>query len=106
MSLPGPAEWPVDDPVSDPSSDLLRQRAASTPDATAVVDADEGTEWTYRAFDERASARAARLADRFDGDAGDPFDAAGGRVGSCSGRVSPSPTATSRSVASGRARFR
>nr|WP_274323899.1 class I adenylate-forming enzyme family protein [Halosimplex aquaticum] len=81
MSLPGPAEWPVDDPVSDPSSDLLRQRAASTPDATAVVDADEGTEWTYRAFDERASARAARLADRFDGDAGDPFDAAGGRVG-------------------------
>ncbi|ELZ24339.1 o-succinylbenzoate--CoA ligase [Halosimplex carlsbadense 2-9-1] len=59
MTLPNPAEWPVDDPVADPSRDLLAQRAAASPAATAVVDADDGGEWTYAHLDDRASARAA-----------------------------------------------
>ncbi|WP_415383202.1 class I adenylate-forming enzyme family protein [Halosimplex sp. TS25] len=79
--MPGPGEWPVDDPVGDSSVDLLRDRAASTPDATAVVDADEGAEWTYREFDERVSARAARIANRFDVVDDDSVEGSRGRVG-------------------------
>ncbi|WP_123534178.1 o-succinylbenzoate--CoA ligase [Halosimplex salinum] len=63
----------MDDPVEDPSADVLRQRADSTPEATAVVAADEGRMWTYDEFDERVAERADRLADVLDAD--------GGRVG-------------------------
>ncbi|QLH83554.1 class I adenylate-forming enzyme family protein [Halosimplex pelagicum] len=77
MTLPEPADWPVDDPVADPSVDILAQRAAATPDVTAVVDADEGREWTYGEFDERASSRAATLAAAADGD----LDGGDARVG-------------------------
>ncbi|QLH78713.1 acyl--CoA ligase [Halosimplex rubrum] len=77
MTLPGPTEWPVDDPVGDPSVDILARRAAATPDATAVVDADEGREWTYDQFDERASSRAASLAAAAAGD----LDGGDARVG-------------------------
>jgi O-succinylbenzoic acid--CoA ligase len=73
VTLPSPAEWPVDDPVADPSTDLLVQRAAASPAATAVVDADDGEEWTYAALDDRASARAAAVEAVADLD--------GGRVG-------------------------
>jgi len=64
--LPDPDAWPVADPsatdlVADPSVDILAQRAASTPDATAVVDADGGSEWTYAELGDRASARAASV---------------------------------------------
>jgi len=72
VTLPGPADWPVEDPVPDPSVDLLRQRAASTPDSTAVVDADTGERWTYAEFDERVTRRARAL---------DPIATSGGRVG-------------------------
>ncbi|WP_436924553.1 class I adenylate-forming enzyme family protein [Halosimplex amylolyticum] len=81
MRLPASNEWPVDDPVLDPSGDLLCERAASTPDATAVVDADSDSEWTYREFDEWVSARAARLHDQFDVADGDSVEDARGRVG-------------------------
>jgi O-succinylbenzoic acid--CoA ligase len=64
VTVPDPTAWPVDDPVSDPSRDLLRERATSTPDATAVVDADTGERWTYGEFDDRVSRRA-RALDRF-----------------------------------------
>ncbi|QPV65175.1 acyl--CoA ligase [Halosimplex litoreum] len=47
--------------MADQSVDSLAQRAASTPGATAVVDADTGAEWTYTDLDERASARATAL---------------------------------------------
>jgi len=72
VSLPPPAAWPVQDPVADPSGDLLRERALSTPDASAVVDADTGEELTYAAFDGRVSGLAHALADR---------GVSGGRVG-------------------------
>jgi len=75
VTLPDPEAWPVADQspidsaadpsatdlVADPSADILAQRAASTPDATAVVDADGGSEWTYAELDDRASARAATV---------------------------------------------
>lgn len=51
MTLPGPDEWPTREPLPDESADLLRERATATPEATALVDADEGTTWTYEAFD-------------------------------------------------------
>jgi len=57
VTLPPPDAWPVDEPLEESSSDLLRERAASTPDATAVVETDEGQSWTYGEFDERVSAR-------------------------------------------------
>ncbi|WP_436910583.1 class I adenylate-forming enzyme family protein [Halosimplex marinum] len=59
MTLPPPTEWPVDDPVADPSVDILAQRAAATPDATAVVDASDGSALSYGDLDDRASTRAA-----------------------------------------------
>ena len=80
MALPDPDAWPVDAPVSDPSADLLHERVASTPDATAIVDADTGERWTYAAFDERVSRRAHRLETRFAAD-GARFGLDGGRVG-------------------------
>ncbi|MFB6140314.1 MAG: class I adenylate-forming enzyme family protein [Halosimplex sp.] len=64
MTLPSPDAWPVDDPVSDPSVDLLRERARSTPEATAVVDADEGESRTYAELDARVSATATALGER------------------------------------------
>ena len=73
MTLPDPDAWPVHAPIDDPSGDLLHERAASTPDATAIVDTDTGERWTYAAFDERVSRRAHGLATR--------FDLEGGRVG-------------------------
>ncbi|WP_459193982.1 class I adenylate-forming enzyme family protein [Halosimplex sp. J119] len=73
MTLPLPPDWPVADPVADPSADLLHERAASTPERTAILDTDTGTAWTYREFDDRATALAGHLADR--------FDIEGGRVG-------------------------
>jgi O-succinylbenzoic acid--CoA ligase len=66
VTLPGPAEWPVEDPLGDPSVDLFRERANATPDATAVVDAESGDRWTYAAFDERVSRRASQLAAHVD----------------------------------------
>ena len=47
MTLPPPDAWPVDEPLEESSSDLLRERAASTPEATAIVETDEGQSWTY-----------------------------------------------------------
>ena len=73
MTLPPPDEWPVDEPLDDPCGDILRERASSTPDATAVVDTDEGQSWTYSEFDERVTARAAALQT--------VADVGGGRVG-------------------------
>jgi O-succinylbenzoic acid--CoA ligase len=67
VTLPGPASWPTDDPVGDPSVDLLAQRAAATPGATAVVGTDEGTEWTYADLDERTTARARAVDSAADG---------------------------------------
>ncbi|PSQ06234.1 2-succinylbenzoate-CoA ligase [Halobacteriales archaeon QS_5_68_33] len=91
MTLPGPAEWPVENPLGDPSADLLRERANVTPDATAVLDADAGDTWTYATLDERVSRRTARLAARLDAADGrhNPADAQGslpdGRVGLLAG---------------------
>jgi len=71
VTLPGPEEWPAENPVSDPSVDLLRQRAKATPDATALVDVNTDTTWTYGEFDERVAATAARLDAVLDGAGGD-----------------------------------
>jgi len=73
MTLPPPTEWPVDNPLGDRSPDLLRLRAESTPDGTALVDADEGTELTYETFDRRVSGLAAALSDQ--------YGVGGGRIG-------------------------
>ena len=73
MTLPDPDVWPVEAPVDDPSGDLLQERTAATPDATAIVDTDTGARWTYAAFDERVSRRASCLDRR--------FGVEGGRVG-------------------------
>ncbi len=73
MTLPVPEAWPVADPVADPSADLLRERAAATPDATAVVDTDADEAWTYREFDDRVSGLVECL--------GGCYDAEAGRVG-------------------------
>ncbi|WP_455448352.1 o-succinylbenzoate--CoA ligase [Natrinema thermotolerans] len=51
--MTGGLEWPT--------RDLLAGRASTTPDATALVDADGDRSWTYRAFDRRVDAVAARL---------------------------------------------
>lgn len=67
MTLPGPGSWPADDPVGDPSVDLLAQRAAATPDPTAVVDADDGSERSYGDLNERASTRAGAVDSAADG---------------------------------------
>jgi len=65
VTLPEPADWPADPQFADPVGDLLRERTGSTPDATAVIDADAGERWTYREFDDRASRRVERLEGRF-----------------------------------------
>ena len=51
-----PVEWPPDDP--------LAHRVATTPERTALVDADSGETWTYRELDARVERRAAALASR------------------------------------------
>ncbi|WP_440766298.1 class I adenylate-forming enzyme family protein [Natronorubrum sp. DTA7] len=48
-----PDEWPT--------RDLLSHRASTTPDATAVIDADEGESWTFGEFDRRVDVVANRL---------------------------------------------
>ncbi|NUB92051.1 acyl--CoA ligase [Haloterrigena sp. SYSU A121-1] len=50
---PGPVEWPT--------RDLLAHRASTTPDATAVIDADNDESWTFGEFDRRVDTVAARL---------------------------------------------
>lgn len=55
MTLPGPEQWPVEDPASFPTSDLLRRRAQSSPDATALIDTTTSIEYTYGEFDARVS---------------------------------------------------
>jgi O-succinylbenzoic acid--CoA ligase len=75
VTLPDPSAWPVDDPVADPSVDILAQRAAATPGATAVVDARDGSAWSYAELDDRASERAAAIESAAD------TGLAGGRVG-------------------------
>ena len=49
----GTGEWPT--------RDLLSHRASTTPDATALVDADGDETWTYGEFDRRVDAVAERL---------------------------------------------
>ncbi|QSX01214.1 class I adenylate-forming enzyme family protein [Haloterrigena alkaliphila] len=49
----GPVEWPT--------RDLLAHRASTTPDATAVIDADADESWTYVEFDARIDAVTERL---------------------------------------------
>jgi len=81
VTLPDSAAWPTENPVPDPSVDLLQQRAAATPGSTAVVDStaerevdggsDAGARLTYREYDERVSADAARLDAVVDGKEGD-----------------------------------
>ncbi|OAQ53871.1 hypothetical protein HTG_06280 [Natrinema mahii] len=51
--MTGGLEWPT--------RDLLSHRASTTPDATALVDADTDRSWTYDEFDRRVDAVAARL---------------------------------------------
>jgi O-succinylbenzoic acid--CoA ligase len=53
------AEWP--------RTDLLTHRAETTPDRTALIDADTGEHVTYRTFDAQVDAMAAALNDRVDG---------------------------------------
>ncbi len=48
-----PLEWPA--------RDLLSHRVDATPQRTALIDADEGTQWTYREFDRRVEAAVAAL---------------------------------------------
>ncbi|ARS91530.1 class I adenylate-forming enzyme family protein [Natrarchaeobaculum aegyptiacum] len=52
--MTGVREWP--------SSDVLAHRAETTPDATAVVDADHDCSWTFAGFDRRVDVVAASLA--------------------------------------------
>jgi len=68
VTLPPPDEWPVADPFDGPVADLLAERVRSTPDATAVVDADRDGEWTYAAFDDYVSRLAGRLESHAVGD--------------------------------------
>ena len=49
------------EPVDWPTRDLVSHRVASTPERTAVVDADGERAWTYRDLDERVDAVAARF---------------------------------------------
>ena len=51
----GPREWPT--------RDLLSHRASTTPDATALLEAETGERWTVREFDRRADRLASALAD-------------------------------------------
>ena len=63
MTLPDPEQWPTAASLGDSSADLLRLRADSTPDRTALVDADRGETWTYDEFDRRVDRTAAALAE-------------------------------------------
>ncbi|KAA9397358.1 2-succinylbenzoate--CoA ligase [Haloarcula sp. CBA1130] len=54
------------DPVDWPTTDLVTHRAATTPDRTAMVAADSGTEVTYRELDTAVDAVAAELDRRTD----------------------------------------
>jgi len=76
VTLPAAGAWPVETDAADllgsASVDLLRRRAVSTPQATAIVDADTGEATTYAAFDRAVG----RLAGALDG-----VDAPCGRVG-------------------------
>ncbi|QRV17370.1 acyl--CoA ligase [Haloterrigena salifodinae] len=49
------------EPVDWPTRDLLAHRASTTPDATAVIDADADESWTFGEFDRRVDAVAAGL---------------------------------------------
>jgi O-succinylbenzoic acid--CoA ligase len=53
------AEWP--------RTDLLTHRAETTPDRTALIDADTGESVTYQAFDAQVDTLAATLNERVDG---------------------------------------
>ncbi|SDK17981.1 class I adenylate-forming enzyme family protein [Natronorubrum texcoconense] len=48
-------------PVEWPTRDLLSHRASTTPDATAVIDADADESWTFGEFDQRVGVVAKRL---------------------------------------------
>ncbi|WP_440772829.1 class I adenylate-forming enzyme family protein [Natronorubrum sp. DTA28] len=48
-------------PVEWPTRDLLSHRASTTPDATAVIDADADESWTFGEFDRRVDGVANRL---------------------------------------------
>ncbi|MFB6185113.1 MAG: class I adenylate-forming enzyme family protein [Haloarculaceae archaeon] len=73
MTLPDPEAWPLADPRAWPARDLLAERAATSPDRTALLDADADERWTYAAYDRRVG----RLAERLAAVLGDD----GGRVG-------------------------
>ena len=55
------------EPVSWPTRDLLSHRAGTTPERTALVDADTGRTVTYRSLDAEVDSVAAVLADRAGG---------------------------------------
>jgi O-succinylbenzoic acid--CoA ligase len=57
--MSAPADWPT--------RDILSHRAETTPDRTAVVDADSGMAWTYRGFDGLVDGVARRLQESLDG---------------------------------------
>jgi O-succinylbenzoic acid--CoA ligase len=65
VTLPDPSAWPVDvDRLLDGGAvDLLRRRAAATPDRTALVEADTGRHTSYAEFDRAVDELAATLAD-------------------------------------------
>ncbi|QCW03638.1 class I adenylate-forming enzyme family protein [Natrinema pallidum] len=48
-------------PVDWPTRDLLSHRTSTTPDETALIDADSGQTWTYGEFDRRVDAVTERL---------------------------------------------
>jgi len=58
------------EPVDWPTHDLLTHRVATTPDRTAMVDADGGDEWSYRTLDAAADSVAAAVERRCDDAAG------------------------------------
>ena len=60
------------EPVDWPTVDLLTHRAETTPERTALVDADTGEQWPYLAYDAAVNGVAAGLDDL--------LDASGGRV--------------------------
>ncbi len=49
------------EPVDWPTQDLVAHRARTTPERTAIVDADSGQEWTYRELDAAVDSVAAAL---------------------------------------------
>ena len=69
-------------------SDFLARRAATTPDRTAVIDAADGREWTYRELDNRVDRCATRLRQRVNPLARDADERPSVRVGTL---LSPRP---------------